>query len=101
MDMDIINQNLVNVKTEQIKTSDFKKKEQLKEVCAGFEAIFLNKMIKSMRESVPKDSLFGESNSMNIYKSMYDQALSDQLSKQSTSNIGIKEFLFEQLKGSL
>jgi flagellar protein FlgJ len=57
-------------------------------------------MIKSMRKSLPGDALLNESHGMDIYKSMYDQYLADELSKSKTS-IGVKEFLFQQLKESL
>ncbi|MBU1340931.1 MAG: rod-binding protein [Proteobacteria bacterium] len=105
MDIDLVNQNLAKANLSKIKkqSSDFAqttlKEKKLKEACAGFEAIFLNTMIKSMRESLPGDGLFNESHGMNIYKSLYDQYLSDELSKSKLS-VGIKEFLFEQLKES-
>ncbi len=105
MDIDIINQNLakanlskVEKQTSGLARNTLKDKE-LKEACAGFEAIFLNTMIKSMRESLPGDALVNKSHGMGIYKSMYDQHLAEELSKSKTS-VGIKEFLYQQLKGS-
>lgn len=106
MDIDLVNQNLAKANLGKIKkqTSDAAhqalKEKELKEACAGFEAIFLNTMIKSMRESLPGDGIFPESNGMDIYKSMYDQYLADELSKSRTS-VGIRDFLYHQLKESL
>ena len=106
MDIDLVNQNLAKANLSRIKnqTSDLEqnvlKEKELKEACAGFEAIFLHTMIKSMRETLPGNALFKESNSMNIYTSMYDQYLAEELSKSQTS-IGLKEFLYQQLKESL
>ncbi len=106
MDIDIINKNLAAVKLSKIKKQDKDphekalKEKELKKACEGFEAIILNTMLKSMRESLPGDALFGESNSSNIYKSMYDQYLSEETSKKHES-VGIKEFLYRQLKESL
>ena len=80
--------------------NNLNKERQLKEACAGFEAIFLNEMIKSMRNTLPGDSLFEDSNGMNIYKSMHDQHLADQLSK-SKNSVGFKEFLYQELKDSI
>ena len=106
MDIDLINQNLAKANQVKIQkqTSDIArnnlKEKELKEACAGFEAIFLNTMIKSMRKSLPGNALFNQSHGMDIYKSMYDQYLSDELSKSKTS-IGVKEFLYEQLKDSI
>ncbi|MCK5162652.1 MAG: rod-binding protein [Desulfobacula sp.] len=106
MDIDLINQNLAKANLGKIKkqTSDLArnnlKEKELKEACAGFEAIFLNTMIKSMRDSLPGNALFEESNSMNIYKSMHDQYLTEQLSRGKES-IGIRDFLYQQLKDSI
>ena len=102
MDIDIVNQNLAKANLGKIKkqTSDLMKEKELKDACAGFEAIFLNAMIKSMRKSLPGDALLDGSHGMDIYKSMYDQYLAEELSKSKTS-IGVKEFLYQQLKESL
>ena len=102
MDIDLVNQNLAKTNADKIKkqTSDSTRKKELKEACAGFEAIFLNTMIKSMRKSLPGDALLDGSHGMDIYKSMYDQYLAEELSKSKTS-IGVKEFLYQQLKESL
>lgn len=106
MDFDLVNQNLMKARLSdaqsQVKTSEntAQKEKELKDACAGFEAILLHSMIKSMRESLPGDSLFEDSHSLKMYKSMYDQYLSEQLSKSHYST-GVKEFLYEELKESL
>ena len=106
IDYDLVSQNLNKATLSKVSSKasvtsvDAKKDEQLKEACAGFEAIFLNTVLKSMRDSLPGDSLFGESNGTNIYKSMYDQYLSDHLAAGQTS-MGLKEFLYNQLKSSV
>ncbi len=102
MDFDIVNQNLAV--SNQNKVTDLAHKKakeaELKEACEGFEAIFLNTMIKTMRQSLPGDKLLDDSHGIDMYKSMYDQYLSEELSK-SKSSIGVKEFLFQQLKKDL
>ena len=106
MDINIVNQNLAAAKLSKIKkqgkdpAEKVLKEKELKKACEGFEAIIVNTMIKSMRESLPGDALFKESNGSNIYKSMYDQYLSEELSRKHQS-IGLKEFLYQQLKKSL
>ena len=102
MNIDIVNQNLANANLDSLKkkVTDTDKEKELKEACQGFEAIFLNTMIKSMRKTLPGDGLFKDSNGMDIYKSMYDQYLADEMSKSRTS-IGVKDFLYQQLKDSL
>ncbi len=106
MDIDIVNRNLADAKLSKIKTQGshpaekIKKEKELKKACEGFEAIIVNTMIKGMRESLPGDALFGESNGANIYKSMYDQYLSEEISRKHQST-GLKEFLYQQLKKTL
>ncbi|OGR35416.1 MAG: flagellar biosynthesis protein FlgJ [Desulfobacula sp. RIFOXYB2_FULL_45_6] len=106
MDFDIVNQNLAAAKLSNVKkqvkgsAERVLKEKELKKACEGFEAIILNTMMKSMRESLPGDALFGESNGSNIYKSMYDQYLSEELSRGRQS-IGLKELLYQELKKSL
>jgi flagellar protein FlgJ len=103
MDIDRVNQNLARAKLSRLKQQtsavDGEKEKELKKACAGFEAIFIHTMVKSMRQSLPGDALLGESHGMDMYKSMYDQHLSDELSVGKTS-LGIKEFLYNQLKDS-
>lgn len=102
MDIDVINQNLATANLNSLgnKKQSVSKEKELKEACAGFEAIFLNTMVTSMRGTLTGDALFNDSNEMDIYQSMYDQALVDDLSKNGSST-GIKEFLYEQLKETL
>jgi flagellar protein FlgJ len=102
IDMGLIHQNLATagLNTIENKKNTLAKEQELQEACAGFEAIFLNTMVTSMRETLPGDALFGDSNEMDIYQSMYDQALVDELSKNRTPT-GIKEFLYQQLKDTL
>jgi flagellar protein FlgJ len=77
---------------------DPNKEKELQEACAGFESIFIKQMLSAMRDTLPGDALFSQSNGMDIYQSMHDQYLSDQLSNARQS-VGIKQFLYQQLKG--
>lgn len=108
MDIDIVNQNLAasSLQKTQAKantspsTQKELKEEQLKEAAEGFESILIHTMLKSMRKGLPGNAVFPESNSTNIYQSMYDQYLAETLSSQNSS-IGIREFLFQQLKDTI
>ncbi|MCP3941183.1 MAG: flagellar biosynthesis protein FlgJ [Desulfobacteraceae bacterium] len=102
MDIDLTNANLVKANLNRLGNEKISasKDEELKEACAGFEAIFLNSMVTSMRGSLPGNALFKESNEMDIFQSMYDQSLVDELSGSGTTT-GIKEFLYQQLKDSI
>ncbi|MBF0468293.1 MAG: rod-binding protein [Desulfamplus sp.] len=72
----------------------------LKEACQGFEAIFLNTMLKSMRSTIPDDPLLGKSQGMDIYTSMHDQYLAEKISRGENST-GIGEYLYRQLQDAL
>ncbi len=79
------------------KAEELKRETDLEKACQGFEAIWLNSIMKSMRETLPGDSLFPDSNASGIYESLHDQHLTDNLSEGKES-IGLKEFLYNQLK---
>lgn len=100
--IDLIHQHLAAPGLDQIKkkAADPEKEKELKEACAGFEAIFMKKMVESMRSTLPGNALFPQSNTMEIFQSMYDQSLADKLSHTPQST-GLKEFLYQQLKKSL
>ncbi len=72
-----------------------KKDEQkaLKEVAQQFEAIFLNMMLKSMREATSKGDLFN-SQQTEFYTQMFDQQLAQDLSK---NGLGLADIMVQQL----
>jgi flagellar protein FlgJ len=71
------------------------KKAELKKACEQFEAVFLKYLLKEMRKTVPNGGLFGNSLSFNIFQSLYDDTLSEELSRNK--GIGIAEELYRQL----
>ncbi len=102
MDIDIISQNMeaARLKKNAEKKIDPARDKALRDACAGFEAIFTHTMLKQMRQSLPGDALFPESNATSIYTSMHDQHLAQMLS-QGSSGMGLRDFLYEQLKDSI
>ncbi len=72
-----------------------KQRQELREACQGFEALFLDMMFREMRKTVPKDELFGESNAMDIYRDMHDSEVMKQVSK--SGGIGLGDMLYRQL----
>ena len=67
----------------------------LEEVAAQFESIFLQQMLKSMRDATVKSDLF-DSSQMDTYQSMADQQLAVQLSEQG--GIGLARMMVEQMQ---
>ena len=67
--------------------------QQLKAVADQFEALFLNQVMKSMREAIPRSGLI-DSNATRFYESLYDQQLSTHLAGRG---LGLAEQLVDQL----
>ena len=70
----------------------------LKETAKQFEAIFLNMMLKQMRESSFGDPLF-DSDAGNSYRAMFDQQLALNLSENGS--LGIAKLIENQLGGQV
>jgi len=71
--------------------------EAIKGVAKQFEAIFINMMLKSMREASPQDGPFNTEQNK-LYTSMFDQQLSQKLS--AGKGIGLADVLVKQLSKS-
>ena len=69
--------------------------KKLREACQGFEAMFLNIMYKEMRNTVPENSLFGESNADKILQDMRDTEMVNQMAK--AGGVGLADVLYKQL----
>ncbi|MBF0230112.1 MAG: rod-binding protein [Desulfamplus sp.] len=106
MDISLDNKDYLN-NISKVNNSDkantFKAKKDekaLKEACQGFEEVFLNTMMKSMRATLPEDPVLGKSQGMDIFTSMHDQYLVQKISKSENAT-GIGEYLYRQLQDSL
>jgi flagellar protein FlgJ len=69
--------------------------EKFKNACADFEAIFIQHMFQSMKQSLPREGLFGQSSQMDMYESMYYQEVATQLARGK--GLGMGEALYRQL----
>lgn len=69
----------------------------LKAVAQQFEGIFMNMMLKSMREATPKDGMF-DSEQGNLFTQLFDQQLAQKLS--SGKGLGVADMLVRQLTRS-
>lgn len=67
----------------------------IEEVAAQFESLFLQQMLKSMRDATVKSDLF-DSSQIETYQSMADQQLALQLSEQG--GIGLARMMVEQMQ---
>ncbi|UCD11814.1 MAG: rod-binding protein [Nitrospinaceae bacterium] len=68
---------------------------ELMEVARQFEGIFIQYLQKAMRATVHKSNLFN-SFSLDMYESMFDQELADQVSLKK--GVGLADVLYRDLK---
>jgi murein DD-endopeptidase MepM/ murein hydrolase activator NlpD len=69
--------------------------KELRAAAAEFESLFINQMMKSMRETIGKSELFHGGNAEDIYTSMLDTELSKSMAK--SGGIGLADMLLRQL----
>lgn len=69
----------------------------LKEVAGQFEALFVQTMLKNMRDTSLADPIFGQSEQHEMYQDMLDQQYALEMS--SGRGIGLAEMLVRQLGG--
>ena len=67
----------------------------IREASVELEAILLKMMYTEMYKTVPKDTLFGDDNAMDIYRDMYHEELTKQMAKEG--GIGLADFIYEQM----
>ncbi len=76
-------------------TATAQQDKKLREACEGFEAMFMNLMYSKMRDTVPEDTLFGNSNSDKIMQSMMDTEMMNRAAK--SGGMGLADMLYKQL----
>ena len=69
---------------------------RLKSACTEFESIFITYMLKSMRNTLAEDGLFGKSNEAKIVQSMFDEKFAVGIARGG--GIGLGRILFDELK---
>jgi len=68
-------------------------KQALKQAAGQFEAVFMNMLLKSMRDSLPKDGML-DSDTTRTYTSMFDQQLAQKLSDKG---VGLADMIVKQV----
>src|SRR5690242_18896928 len=71
--------------------------EALKTTAVQFEAMFVNMMMKSMREATPQDGMF-DNQQTKMFTTMLDQQTSQDIAKKG---IGLADVLVRQLSKTL
>lgn len=81
----------------QAADTDQAKDAKTRKACADFEALMLQQLLKTMRESVPDGGLFAGGYAKDMYESMHDEALAKHLAEGQ--GMGFGEVLYKQLSG--
>jgi flagellar protein FlgJ len=90
--------NLTAASTRLRKPSDdqqTKRRETLEKACRDFESLFVNYMLKQMRETVPQNGLFGGGQAERMYTSMMDEEVAKEISKQR--GLGLAPMMYRQM----
>ncbi|MFM2008937.1 MAG: Peptidoglycan hydrolase FlgJ, partial [Pseudomonadota bacterium] len=66
-----------------------------KETATQFEAMMIQMMLKSMRESIEKDDLMGNSEATKTFEEMYDKELSVAMAKKGS--MGVADMLVKHI----
>ena len=70
----------------------------LREVASQFEALFVQSLLKNMRDSSLAEPIFGQSDQFEMYQGMLDQQFAVEMSRGR--GIGIADMLVRQLGGA-
>ena len=93
----LMNREKISRLSSQKEKNDDKK---LKQACKDFEGIMLHQIMKEMRKTVPEGGILPESEGNNIWKSLYDEKLSYELSS-GENGTGFAKFLYDDLSSGL
>ena len=76
--------------------------EEIQEIGKKFEALLLHQLLATMRNSVPKSNLFGESSAQKIYQDMFDERIAETVVETGQTGIGkaIAEEIIRQQQAS-
>lgn len=69
--------------------------DKLEKACNDFEALFVKYMMEQMRETVPADGLFGQSQAEKIYTGMLDDEMAKSVSHGR--GMGLAKAMYEQM----
>lgn len=68
---------------------------KLKTVCQDMEAVFLNLLLSKMRDTVPENTLMGNSSAEKMIQSMLDGEITKDMAK--AGGMGLADMLYRQL----
>lgn len=72
-----------------------KRNADIKEASVQLEALLLKMMYSEMWKTVPKNTLFGDDNAMEIYRDMYNDEITKKVAE--AGGIGLADYIYRQL----
>jgi flagellar protein FlgJ len=72
------------------------KQARLQKACQGFEAIFIDMVLREMRKTVPDDGLLPTSSATRTWRELFDNQLAETLA--SKQEMGLAKMLYQQLQ---
>ena len=69
--------------------------KDIKDASIQLEAIILKMMYNEMWKTVPKNELFGDDNTMEIWRDMYNEELTKKIAMDG--GIGLQNYIYQQL----
>ena len=73
--------------------------QNLHDASTQFEGVFLQMVMSSMRDTVPKESIFGEDSTSQTWQSMLDDEYSQQMAK--SGGFGLAAQLEQQMRAAV
>lgn len=78
------------------KAADPDGEKKLKKACADFEAMMVFQLLKTMRQTVPKNGFIKPSQGKETYEMMLDQKVAQDLANKG-QGLGLQKVLYDQL----
>lgn len=75
------------------------RQKALNNACREFESLFVDYMLKQMRQTVPQDGLFGGGQAEKMYTSMMDSEVAKEISRQR--GLGLAPMMYHQMMGAI
>ena len=70
--------------------------KKLKKACADFESMLVFQLLKTMRQTVPKNGLLKPSQGKETYEMILDQKIADDLTNKG-QGLGLQKMLYNQI----
>ncbi len=91
-----INKEVRASQTTTGRTIDPVQEKRLKKVCADFESMLVFQLLKTMRQTIPKNGLLKPSQGKETYEMMLDQKIADDLANKG-QGLGLQKILYNQI----